>query len=348
MPRRGRGHQLLRLLTILDALSASRGRRRLSADELWREICERLELPPEGKLHKRTIYRDLALLQGPKFGWVKCEKNRYTVSEIIRGKLRVAATLGEMLSVHLALRLLAAYRGTPVTDGLKSLWKKFRPFLSAESLALFEDLTASLIFKNPHAAAPVNAHIVKLLFLAIQKRMTVKLRYQPILWNQPYEGYYDPYGLVFFDDTLYLVAESHYNRDKGTKESVVSLKVARISTVELINRTFAKKDGIDFEDRLAGALGVYTGGKRQEYRIRLTAFAGRLIAESPWHASQKIVPDGTKHHILSLTLDNTIELTPRILALGAAAEVLEPPAYRQEIAGIIQRLAEIYPKTSAP
>ncbi|MCX7935678.1 MAG: WYL domain-containing protein, partial [Planctomycetota bacterium] len=135
--------------------------------------------------------------------------------------------------------------------------------------------------------------------------------------KQPYEGYYDPYGLVFFNDTLYLVADSHYNREKGTRESVVSLKVARISRVEMVNRTFEKKPGIDFESRLAGALGVYTGGRRQEYRIRLSAFAARLIAESPWHASQKLAPEGSSHYILSLTLDNAMELTPRLLALGA-------------------------------
>ncbi|MCX7934517.1 MAG: hypothetical protein N3A66_04565, partial [Planctomycetota bacterium] len=118
MPRRGRGHQLVRLLTILDVLSAGRGRRWVSVDDLWREVCERLELAPEEKLHKRTIYRDLSLLQGPKFGWVKCDNNRYSISEIIRDKIRVAATPAEMLSVHLARKLLAAYRGTPVTDGL--------------------------------------------------------------------------------------------------------------------------------------------------------------------------------------------------------------------------------------
>ncbi|MCL2001518.1 MAG: WYL domain-containing protein, partial [Planctomycetes bacterium] len=265
MPRRGRGSQLIRLLTILNVVKEANS---APADYILRRVWDRLDLAPEDKFDKRTLYRDLKLLGDPRFAWVVHDKKRntYSVAPEVREGLRLAATFDEGLAVLLARELLKPFAGTPAVEGLDALWNKFRPYFSDRQVALFDDWNARLLVKSSLAAAP-DPHTVKLLFDAVARCYSVRLLYQPIYEDKPREGVYDPYGMVFREDALYLVAASHRWRQWRAKAfpdkpvahfaGVVSLKMARISGVTLLSRGFERPSDLDLSSLFAETLGIF-------------------------------------------------------------------------------------------
>ena len=81
-------------------------------------------------------------------------------------------------------------------------------------------------------------------------------------------------------------------------------------------------------------------------RLRFDAFAGRLIEERTWHASQGIEgrPDGG----LDLTMHVGVspEVERWILGWGEHVEVLEPSSLRESIARTTARVCATYARAA--
>lgn len=356
MSKRGRGSQLTRLLTILNVLKEVG---RAPADLLLRRVWDSLDLAPDDKFDRRTLYRDLKLLSEPPFAWIVHEKraNVYAIAPQARDGLHLSASFEEGMAILLARKLLVPFAGTPAAAGLDSLWEKFRPFFSEEQIELFQDNAARIAVKSSLAGAP-DPHVVRLLADATARCYSVRLRYQPIHENKPRSGEYDPYGLIYRDDALYLVAASHRWRAWRAHQplsgpvppfaGVVTLKTTRISGVTLLSSPFERPPDLDLDALFANAVGIYRDSEAAdhtvEFRLRMGAMAARLAAESPWHRSQTIspTPDGGAVMTLRLAESAAAELAPRVLALGDDAEVLAPASLRRSLADLTAKLLQRY------
>jgi predicted DNA-binding transcriptional regulator YafY len=334
-----RGRQVFRLFCIIGVLK-SHDRNGISVERLTRELWEAMGMSPEEKISSRTVRRDLEVLE-TQMRCIDKRDGKYFPGEAIREGIKVGATYEEMLSVFLAAHLLEGHEGTPVRTGLDSLWEKFSPMLNAQSRKLFRAMQDAFFIKADADSARPDAGIVNGLYLAIERCCTVKLLYQTIHAREANETYYDPYAIVYHNGRPYLVAESHRRRSQDTV-AVISLKVCRIKKLTFTGRTFTRPTDLAIRKKLAGSVGIFVGGRRTKYRVRLNAFAARLVGEDPWHPSQKLRKAGEDRYMLTLEVDNNIELTPRILALGPDAEVLEPASYRREIAEKLATAAEAY------
>jgi len=334
-----RGRQVFRLFCIIGVLK-SHERNGISVERLTRELWEAMGLPPEEKMSSRTVRRDLDVLE-TQMRCIEKRDGRYFPGEAIRDGIKVGTTYEEMLSVFLACHLLEGHRGTPVRNGLDSLWEKFSPMLNAQSRKLFRAMQDAFVIKADADSARPDPAVVNQLYLAVERSCTVKLLYRTFYATEAQETYYDPYAIVYHNGRPYLVAESHRRREKG-EVSVVSLKVCRIRELVFTGKTFKRPTDLAIRNKLAGSLGIFVGGRKRKYRVRLNAFAARLVSEDPWHSSQKLRKQGEDSYLLTLEVDNDVELTPRILSLGANAEVLEPTSYRREIAAKLTAAAAAY------
>jgi len=334
-----RGRQVFRLFCIIGILK-SHERNGITVERLTRELWEAMGMSPEEKISSRTVRRDLDVLERQ----MRCIEKRggkYFPGEAVRDGIKVGTTYEEMLSVFLAAHLLQGHQGTPVRNGLDSLWEKFSPMLNPGSRKLFRAMQDAFIIKADADSARPDADIVNNLYLAIERSCTVKLLYRTIHAREAYEAYYDPYAIVYHNGRPYLVAESHRRREEGAV-SVISLKVCRIRGLTFTGKTFTRPTELAIRRKLAGSVGIFVGGRKKKYRVRLSAFAARLVGEDPWHSTQKLRKTGEDRYVLTLEVDNAIELTPRILALGPDAEVLEPAGYRSEIAAKLIEAAGAY------
>ncbi len=90
------------------------------------------------------------------------------------------------------------------------------------------------------------------------------------------------------------------------------------------------------------SVGIFSGEKATLYRIKLTKNASRWLQEDPWHAQQTIEPQTDGSSVLTVPTYHPMEIIPRVLALGAEAEIIEPAEGREEIRNLVKELAGKY------
>ena len=66
------------------------------------------------------------------------------------------------------------------------------------------------------------------------------------------------------------------------------------------------------------------------------------VTESPWNPNQAIEPQNDGSAVLTLHDVYETEITPRVLSLGGAAEVLEPAEFRERLAQQLKQMAATY------
>jgi len=127
-----------------------------------------------------------------------------------------------------------------------------------------------------------------------------------------------------------------------TRRRLVALAADRLRGVSLTGRKFRQREGVRLE-RLLARLG---SGRDTAFAatLRLAPSIVPLAAALPahWLKSLEAAPDGSAR--LALATPHPEQLLAWVLALGDAAEVLEPPALRAEMARrgriLIQRYAQ--------
>jgi predicted DNA-binding transcriptional regulator YafY len=125
-----RGDQLIRQWKLLHVLGVRGGR---SVDELMQEM----------RCSRRTVWRDLAVLQATGFPLTTEQdgrENRYRLIESSRDALQVPFTLTELMSLHLGRHLLVPLRGTPVGEAIHTALQK----VSATLVPAAKDFLTSL------------------------------------------------------------------------------------------------------------------------------------------------------------------------------------------------------------
>ena len=122
-----------------------------------------------------------------------------------------------------------------------------------------------------------------------------------------------------------------------------TFKVERVFGVEVTDQLFSIPDGIDFQAMLASAWGVIWRDEADvTVVLRFAPSVVRRVKESTWHHTQHIddLPDGSC--LFTVSIGSTRELLPWVRSWGAAVEVLEPPAFRQEVVAEVQDLMRVY------
>ena len=79
-------------------------------------------------------------------------------------------------------------------------------------------------------------------------------------------------------------------------------------------------------------------------RIRVGQRAAAWVREDPWHPEQKLESEDDGASILTVPVSHPREVLPKVLSLGADAEVLEPLTFRKAAAEAAREMAAAYGK----
>ena len=71
------------------------------------------------------------------------------------------------------------------------------------------------------------------------------------------------------------------------------------------------------------------------------------MREDPWHPEQKLDVDEVGSALLTVPVSHPREVLPKVLSLGADAEVLEPISFREAVAESVQEMAAAYGKAAS-
>ena len=74
-------------------------------------------------------------------------------------------------------------------------------------------------------------------------------------------------------------------------------------------------------------------------RIKLGQRAAAWVREDPWHPEQKLEVEEDGAALLTVPVSHPREVLPKVLSLGADAEVLEPVSFRQAVADSVREMA---------
>ncbi|MGH2407492.1 MAG: helix-turn-helix transcriptional regulator [Candidatus Limnocylindrales bacterium] len=290
---------------------------------------------------KRTVYRDLEAMNLDAELPIWQEGGRWGL-EAGAFLPPLSLTLHEAMSLFLAARVLAK-----TSDELDSE-------LIAAFLKLVEILPPVL---SEHVRATIDAFVAT---AAPNERFTRVLRTLTEAWagrrvvTIAYDaGVYDvakgprrarvrPYLIEpsALTHALYLIG---WDEERA---ALRTFKVERIAEASLTLDTFDPDPGWDPVTALRDGWDVIADQPLVNVVVRFGEAVARRVAETRWHPSQKLQwqPDGSL--IWRGRIAGTHEVRVWILGWGADAEVLEPPALRDEIAAEMRRSADAYAASS--
>ena len=152
-----------------------------------------------------------------------------------------------------------------------------------------------------------------------------------------------PYAIVFYQSSLYIIAAANDPQDSPT--SLRHWKLDRFSAADALDRWFQPDKDFDLSDYLGKSLGIFSQQGAQSYQIHISAYAAPWVKEDPWHADQTVERAEDGSVLLTVKATHELEVIPRVLALGAEAELLFPPASRERLREIASTLQAAYEKT---
>jgi predicted DNA-binding transcriptional regulator YafY len=141
-----------------------------------------------------------------------------------------------------------------------------------------------------------------------------------------------PQRLTHYRDNWYLDAWDH------GREALRSFALDRMRQPRVLEEPAEDLPDTELDQQLASSYGIFSGAPKAWATIRFSARAARWVADEHWHSRQegRHLPDGG--YELKLPYGNPKELLMDVLRYGPDAEVVSPPALREE-AKILLRLA---------
>ena len=200
-----RNEQLIRQHKLLQILERSRFGRTLT--EIRDELVDELGLT---SLHTRSVRRDLEALQSAGIDVDVHEIGRGRVWKLgpqFRGSQRITATVTELLALSLGRELLYPLMGTPFWIGIESFWSKMTSSMPSAVWQHYEKLRQILYVRGtPAKSYRKQEGIIKTINRSIQQHRVVRIQYQRLGEPRPQMREIEPYGVVVYQSSLYIVA----------------------------------------------------------------------------------------------------------------------------------------------
>lgn len=361
-----RNEQLIRQHKILQILERVRFGKTL--EELRDDLVDELGLK---SLHTRSVRRDLEALQAAGIDVDAHDSGRGRVWKLgprAKGAYKITASATELIALSLGRDLLYPLAGTPFWIGIESFWNKIQEELPQSVTEHYEKYRQVLhVLGTPAKSYEKHDGMIKTFNRAILEHRVVEAEYRPV--GKPVSTRrLEPLAIVFYQSSLYIIARLHdsdseKNNDPATINSkskqvkkagqhadssddvfssIRHWKLDRFQKVTALDEWFKPPVGFDLASHLSKSVGIFSGSNTKNFRIRISAYAAPWVVEDPWHPSQKVTQLKDGGIELRIQASHELEIIPRVLSLGAEAEILSPASARRKAAEMIASMAEKY------
>ena len=334
-----RNEQLIRQHKILQILERYRFGRLL--EEIRDDVVDELGL---SSLHTRTLRRDLEALQAAGLDVDSHLTGRGRVWKLgpgVRGVHKINASATELIALSLGRDLLYPLAGTPFWQAIESFWNKMRDQLPDSVWKHYQKYRSTLFVVGTPAKSYEAQHgIIKTLHRCILEHRLAEIEYQPP-GKELRKREIEPYAVVYYQSSLYIIAGAH-ELPADAENRIRHFKLDRFRRATALDKWFKIPDSFDLRQHLACSLGIFSGGRSRNFRIRISALAAPWVREDPWHPDQKIEHGSDGSLVLTVKAAHELEIIPRVLALGPEAELLAPRSARRAMAEMVGKLAAQY------
>ncbi len=335
-----RNEQLIRQHKIMQLLEASRFGRTL--EELRDDVVRDLGL---STLHERTIRRDIEALSaaGLDIRHESLERGTvYTLGRVEKGLHKISVSSTELIALSIGRELLLPLVGTQYWQGIESFWSKLNDAVPEAAWELFQKYRKSIhVFGNLGKTYERHEGMLRTINRAIAEHRVLEIAYKPTGKPESVREI-EPYGLAVYQSSIYVVAAAVEVSDPADR--MRHWKLDRFSRATALDKWFKPDPSVDLGEHLSRSIGIFSGDTAVPVQIRLEERAAAWVGEDPWHPEQTLQPQG-EQYLLTVPAAHPRELLPKVLALGADAEVLSPESFRQVVADTVTKLAERYPSS---
>jgi predicted DNA-binding transcriptional regulator YafY len=311
-----RGDQLARQWKIIETLLASHTGK--SAAQLADEL----------DCNARTVYRDLEALQAAGFPFYTERidgKSYWSLLDTLKHHIPIPFTLTELLALYFSRDMLKFLQNTVFHESLESLFEKIKTTIPPESkkyldtvqqtfqvtLKQFKEYGKYREILNTIKDAALNRKTVEMVYFTMGRKKKVRRRV-------------DPYRILFFNGTFYVIGYCHLRKDVRT------FALERIKMLTTTDESFSVPEDFRLEDYMGSGFGVI-GGRPEKIKIWFSPDIAGYIKEKTWHESQVIDQQQDGSIIFEADIAITEELLSWIMSWGAKAEVLEPKSLQDQI-----------------
>ena len=287
---------------------------------------------------RRTVYRDLDALMYAGFPVISEKRDGRVYYRFVEtfDLGDVPFSTDEVMALAFGADLLRPLEGTLFHDSIASALEKVRSSLGEELTLFFERLGESFrVRPGPHKRYAEYRETIQSISDAVLSRTTVSIRYFTGRSGEESTRRLDPYHVWYRGGALYAIGWDHRSGEIRT------FAVDRIREIESTPEHFAPNPDFDFERYTASSFGV-VAEQAVHVSIRFSEKWATQVRERTWHESQQLRTDDRGGTILEMQVGGTEELVSWILSFGPGAEVLEPPALRDEVAETLRKSLALY------
>lgn len=325
-----RVRQADRIARVLGVLNLIQSRGRWNA----KAIAEELECS------ERTVYRDLEVLGFAGVPWhfdetAQCYRVRpdyrfpalmLTDEEILGQALATVATKSPGLDVGLG--------AAPTTNKLAAASREKVQQMLADATRLVSVLDLKLADHSRHHDA-----ITTTQFALLQQKQ-LSGHYESPYESAPVRVKLHPYRLCLIKNAWYIIGRLDDEADPKT------FRVARFKALRMVDESAIVPGDFDLHAYFGNAWGVYRGDKSYEVEIWFTPEAARIVTETVWHHTQKVIRQKDGSVILRFQVDGLDEIANWILSWTSRCKVLQPPELRSRVvaklqAGLLMHTADV-------
>ena len=223
----------------------------------------------------------------------------------------------ELVSVFVAQKALAQYKGTPFEHPLRGAFEKLVSGMEGKITLSWADLESFISFRH-FEIVPTDLKTFQTVSDAVRKSAVLAFSYKKLNVATFEKRTVEPYHLACIQNQWYCFA-----RDVDRRE-IRTFVLARMRDAVGTGQTFIKSEKFSLKDYLKDSLGVFSGKGKHDIRIRFDKFAAQLVRERVWHPSQQIQELTGGEIEFRLTLSTLHEIEPWVLSWGEHARVLGP------------------------
>jgi predicted DNA-binding transcriptional regulator YafY len=297
------------------------------------------ELAEETDVDRRTIYRDLAVINEAGYPLVSERVNGRRVYRFLtrfKDVPPISFSLHELMTLSFLRSQLDFLKGTPFQQDMESVFGKINSVLPPRYAAHMERIagvTTPLLYGRRDYEK--FSDVLKFVREALLYQYTLTLEYKTGGNGRQSEYIVDPYTLVSYKGGLYLLGFAH------NRMAMRTFAVERICSVAVSRNRFDIPDDFRPEKHFGSAFGIVEE-KAIPVAVRFSPLVAHAVQDRIWHPSQKVEKQGDGSIILKFEAGGVMEIISWVLSYGNNAEILEPAALRKEIAAIMEDMAKLY------
>lgn len=297
------------------------------------------ELAEETGVDRRTIHRDLRAIHEAGYPLVSEWQEGGKVYRFLtrfKDVPPINFTLQELMTLYFLRSQLDILKGTPFHDDLGTIFGKVKSVLPPRYAAHLERIgRVSLPLLQGGRDYGRVAEPLRLIREALLYQYRVTLTYQSRGKGEPATYRVDPYTLIYYKGGLYLMGHAH------NRGALRTFAVERIGRVELRKERFEIPADFRPEEQLRDAFGI-VDEEVMPVRVRFSPAVAHTVRERLWHPSQSVAEEGDGSVVVSFQAGGRMEIVSWLLSYGRHAEVLAPPALRDEVQRIVAEMAGLY------